>query len=132
MMTICDIDNMTLTLLVSNTTLVAFKLDGILDLDTSEDVLAAVQKILSVEQARTMIFDVHDLEYASSAGVGIFMSLLETVEEFNGEIIFVGVSNAFQRVLMLLGFMRYFPTFTTLNEAQDYLLSNKKSNVLES
>lgn len=116
-------ENMELDLLVANKVLAILKISGVIDLDTSEDVLIGSRKVIEDYNSNCIVFDVADVSYVSSAGVGIFMSLLETMEQNRGQVIFVHLNDAFRRVLMLLGFMRYFPAFATLDEAQSFLMS---------
>lgn len=116
-------ENMELDLLVANKALAILKISGVIDLDTSEDVLIGTRRVMEDYGSHSVVFDVADVSYVSSAGVGVFMSLLETIEQSQGEVIFVYLNDAFRRVLMLLGFMRYFPAFATLDEAQGYLMN---------
>ena len=116
-------ENMELDLLVANKALAILKISGVIDMDTSEDVLIGARKVIEDYNSHCIVFDVGDVSYVSSAGVGVFMSLLETMEQSRGQVIFVHLNDAFRRVLMLLGFMRYFPAFATLDEAQSFLMS---------
>lgn len=129
MMNIMQTDSMELDLLVANKALAILKISGVIDLDTSEDVLIGTRRIIDDYGSHSIIFDVADVSYVSSAGVGVFMSLFETLEQSRGQIIFVQLNDSFRRVLMLLGFMRYFPAFESHNEAQDFLMSEIEAGV---
>jgi anti-sigma B factor antagonist len=93
-------------------------LAGFINLDTSEMLYEAMQDIFNANASRSLIFKVDEVEFVSSAGVGVFMSLYEQLEEEGGKVVFVGLSDSFRRVLDLLGFLSYFEDCKTIETAE--------------
>jgi anti-sigma B factor antagonist len=98
-------------------------LSGFINLDTSEILYEAIQDVFHANASRALIFNVGEVDYVSSAGVGVFMSLYEELEEKGGKIAFVGLTDSFRRVLDLLGFMQYFGDCDSLETAQMFVAS---------
>lgn len=80
------------------------------------------EKLLEIkEKSKNYIFEINELEYISSSGVGFFMELYEIVKEKEGKICFVGMSNVVRRVFDYMGFLSFFGDKKTLVEAEDFI-----------
>jgi stage II sporulation protein AA (anti-sigma F factor antagonist) len=67
------------------------------------------------------IFDIKNLKFISSGGIGIFMDLYNHVESLEGKICFIGIQPTVKRVFDLVGFMQYFGDATSMEEAIEYI-----------
>jgi anti-sigma B factor antagonist len=73
------------------------------------------------EKSKNYIFEISELEYISSSGVGFFMELYEIIKEKGGDICFVGMSNVVRRVFDYMGFLSFFGDKKTLSEAENFI-----------
>lgn len=96
-------------------------LKGYVNLDTSDYLAEKIHGFVSQEGKYRLLIDARDLEYVSSAGVGVFIDLYDRYESQGGKIAFVGLKPAVRRVLDLVGFMEFFGDFSEEQPALDYL-----------
>lgn len=83
------------------------KLKGFLDAHTAPDFETAIQAQLD-EGHNRIIVDCSDLNYISSAGLGVFMGFVEDVREGGGDIKICGLIPKVRQVFELLGFHQLF------------------------
>lgn len=87
-------------------------LKGELDAHTASELEAAFQK--SLEEQNTQIVVCGDnLQYISSAGLGVFMAYIEEVRERGGDIKIAGLQSKVYNVFDLLGFPMLFDIVET-------------------
>jgi anti-sigma B factor antagonist len=111
------------SLQIANEAMAIFKVAGYINFDTSEELFDFITKAIEEKQPALLVFDVEGVEYVSSAGLGIFMSLVETVESRGGKIALVAPSEGFRRVMELTGALGYFTIYESMQEAQNLILS---------
>ncbi len=90
--------------------------EGYINLNTSDDLRRIIQSIQDEHNPKIFIFDLHGVEYVSSAGIGVFMSTYESIEKLKGKIALVGMTDDIRRVFELLGFLEYFEDCKTMND----------------
>lgn len=78
------------------------KLSGEVDASNSVDLDAAIQEMLSEGVSRILV-DGSNLEYISSAGLGVFMSYLEEFQEKGIQLVIFGLLEKVQQVFVILG-----------------------------
>ncbi|MEM1043532.1 MAG: STAS domain-containing protein [Bacteroidota bacterium] len=78
-------------------------LKGELDAHTSGELEAAFQKCIDDERPRIVVHG-GDLQYISSAGLGVFMAYIEEVREQGGDIKIAALQPRVYNVFDLLGF----------------------------
>ena len=83
-------------------------LKGWVNMDTSDHLADKVRDFVAREGAVRFLVDARELEYVSSAGVGVFIDLYDRYENRGGRICFVGLQPQVRRVLELVGFMSFF------------------------
>lgn len=86
------------------------KIDGYLDSSTFPKLQDYLNDQLEKEQFNYLL-DFEDLDYISSAGLGVLMGMLRQVRQKNGDIKIVNMSEKIQRVFDLLGFSRLVETY---------------------
>lgn len=96
-------------------------LRGYVNMDTSDYLAERIKEFVEREGKARFLIDAQDLEYVSSAGVGVFIDLYDRYENEGGRIAFVGLKAPVRRVLDLVGFMSFFGDFVEESEALDYL-----------
>lgn len=92
-------------------------LDGFVDAHTAPNFEAAIQTELDAEHVRIVV-DCSNLNYISSAGLGVFMSFIEEVRDQNGDIKICGLTPKVRHTFEILGFHDLFEMADTLDAAQ--------------
>ena len=96
-------------------------LRGYVNMDTSDYLAERIKEFVEREGSTRFLIDARDLEYVSSAGVGVFIDLYDRYEDQGGRISFVGLKAPVRRVLDLVGFMSFFGDFPEETAALEYL-----------
>ena len=91
-------------------------LDGRIDTYSSNNVQKRFNKAIEKGFMR-MIIDARGLNYVSSAGVGILVHLMKTLNLRNGDVVFMHFQPTVWQVLELLGLARWFTIAEDLDEA---------------
>ena len=91
-------------------------LKGELDAHTASELEAALQKCLDEQHSRIIVHG-GDLQYISSAGLGVFMAYIEEVREQGGDIKIAALQPRVYNVFDLLGFPVLFDITSTEDEA---------------
>ncbi|MBD3224900.1 MAG: anti-sigma factor antagonist [Caldithrix sp.] len=97
-------------------------LSGFLDAHTVPKFEEALQSCLNDEQYN-IIVNLKDLDYISSAGLGVFMGFIEEIRESGGDIKLTNLSNKVHKVFDLLGFPALFEIYDNENEANQKFTS---------
>lgn len=91
-------------------------LKGELDAHTAAELEAAIRKCLNDGQAHLLVHGA-DLQYISSAGLGVFMAYIEEIREAGGDLKIAGLQPRVYNVFDLLGFPVLFDIAETEEEA---------------
>lgn len=91
-------------------------LTGYLDAHTASDLERTMQDTINGGCHR-MVVDFSDLEYISSAGLGVFMVFIESVRQEGGDIKLAAMKERVFSVFDLLGFPVLFEIYPTTDEA---------------
>ena len=94
--------------------IVILYIKGYLDAHTTPNLEQELQNLIN-EQKYKVIVSFKELNYISSAGLGVFMGFIETMRENKGDIKLAGMSSKVFRVFDLLGF----PTLYDILENED-------------
>ena len=91
-------------------------LSGELDAHTAAELEAAIQKCIADEDVRIIVHG-GELQYISSAGLGVFMAFIEEVRERGGDIKIASLQPRVYNVFDLLGFPVLFDIVESEEEA---------------
>ena len=91
-------------------------LKGYLDAHTAPDFEKMLQSLISKKRIRIVV-NLAELNYISSAGLGVFMGFIEDVRNKGGDIKIVELSDKVYRVFDLLGFPVLYDIFKNESEA---------------
>lgn len=100
----------------ANDPVTVLDLKGELDAHTASELEAAIQKCQREEKYR-IIVNGEQLQYISSAGLGVFMAYIEEVREKGGDIKIASLQPKVYNVFDLLGFPMLFDIVPTVEEA---------------
>lgn len=92
------------------------KISGDLNAATSGEAEAKIQQLI-MGGNRSLIIDLEDLNYISSAGLRIFLSANKLVKKSNGEIRFCNFNKTVKEVFEISGFMMIFKYYPNLQAA---------------
>jgi anti-sigma B factor antagonist len=97
----------------------AIALSGQLDAHTAPEFERFLEQRVRGERKMKLILDFHEVEYISSAGLGVLMGLIEEVRAAGGDMKLAALPDKIFHVLDLLGFPMVFEIFQTTDEAID-------------
>lgn len=92
------------------------RINGFLDAHTAPKFEQSIQNLVA-ENRNNIIVSMTDLNYISSAGLGVFMGFIEEIREKNGDIKLCGMSPKVFKVFDLLGFPALYEIFDKEEEA---------------
>ncbi len=96
------------------------RLKGFLDAHTAPNFEQAIQELIE-ENRYKIIVSMSDLNYISSAGLGVFMGFIEEIREKEGDIKLTNMTDKVFKVFDLLGFPALYKIFQAEAEAEkDY------------
>jgi anti-sigma B factor antagonist len=102
----------------SNASIAVIELSGILDAHTASEFERFLEQIVRAEKKYNLVLDFHNLEYISSAGLGVLMGLIEEVRAKGGDMKLAALPEKIFHVLDLLGFPMVFKIYPTVAEAE--------------
>lgn len=97
--------------------IVILSLQGQLDAHTAPEFERILEQHLRDQRQNSFILNFKDLDYISSAGLGVLMGLIEEVRAKGGDIRLCELPEKIFHVLDLLGFPVVFRIFSTTEEA---------------
>ena len=100
------------------------KIQGFLDAHTAPKFEQAIQELIS-ENRFKLIVSMTDLDYISSAGLGVFMGFIEQIRDNNGDIKLTNMSKKVYKVFDLLGFPSLYDIFETESDAKAKFIKSK-------
>jgi anti-sigma B factor antagonist len=92
------------------------RLKGFLDAHTAPKFEQAIQQLLT-ERRYKIIVSMSDLNYISSAGLGVFMGFIEEIRDNKGDIKLSNLPDKVYKVFDLLGFPALYQIFKEETEA---------------
>ena len=101
-------------------------LNGFLDAHTAPELEKAISELIESEKYN-IIVNFNELEYISSAGLGVFMAFIEEVREKGGDI---KLSNMQQRVFSVFDLLG-FPLLFDITETEEQAISKFNDNIKE-
>ncbi len=92
------------------------KVEGSLDAHTVPNFENKMNQLIN-EGNFNLLIDAENINYISSAGLGVFMSILDSVEEKGGSLSVLKATEQFTKVFAMMGFDDLFASYTTENDA---------------
>jgi anti-sigma B factor antagonist len=91
-------------------------LKGFLDAHTAPELEKAIQEVMD-ENTFNILVNFTQLDYISSAGLGVFMGFIEAIREQHGDIRMSSMTSKVYKIFDLLGFPKLYKIFTEEEEA---------------
>jgi anti-sigma B factor antagonist len=92
------------------------ELKGYLDAHTAPKLEETISNLVNHNQCK-IIVNFSELNYISSAGLGVFMAFIETVRTKGGDIKFSSMNEKIYKVFDLIGFPKIYEFYKTDDEA---------------
>ncbi len=99
-------------------------LEGDLDIYNSADLQGRLTSNMN-QGNRLFILNFSRLNYVDSAGVGVIVSAFSRLNEINGEIVFVDISQNVKKIFVITKLIKFFKVFQSDEEAIHYFSSPK-------
>lgn len=108
-------DNLKINTLLKDN-IVCFYLIGQLDAHSAPKLEEEIEKYISTLNTK-FVFNLSNLDYISSAGLGVFMSFIQELREKGGDIKFAELNEKVKNVMDLLGFNQIYDITNSEQEA---------------
>jgi len=95
-------------------------LNGYLDTYNSPEFQSHVNELIN-SGMKFILFDLSDLNYISSTGIGAFTSFMKILKQKKGSMVLMGIQEKVMEVFQLLGFTKFFKIASTLDDALSIL-----------
>lgn len=103
---------------------VSFRLAGYIDLSNASEFEAQIQKIIALGFDR-LLFELPQVNYIGSPGVGAFVSIVRKVRKRNGDLVLLNPQKKVETVLDLMGLCSFLNVMqSTKEEVLDSLFAN--------
>jgi anti-sigma B factor antagonist len=99
-------------------------ISGILDAHTAIELEESINETIQ-QGIYKIIISLRNLEYISSAGLGVFMAFIEEIRNKNGDIKFSEMDKKILSIFELLGFNLIFDILSNTEEAIEYFETNR-------
>ena len=92
------------------------RIHGYIDTTTANELQSELERCLHEGQSH-LLLDMSDVDYVSSAGWGIFITVVRSAREQGGDLCLVGMQSEVQDVFELLEFRSILDAYPTLDDA---------------
>jgi len=93
--------------IIENENVMTAQLIGRLDTSVSQEVATALQPLID-KADKTLVLDCKGLEYISSSGLRIFLTVRKAAAAKGGKVIVRDINNEIRQVFMMTGFLNLF------------------------
>ncbi len=101
------------------------ELEGRFDAEGLPLVLAEIERCRGLGSMRFLV-DLENVSFIGSAGIGIFLSLVEELNGEGGGVVFLKVPDAIRRIFVVLNVLEFLDLRDDKKIATDVLLASKK------
>ncbi len=93
------------------------KIIGELDHHTSEEIRNVVDSLLTCNNLKNIIFDLSQMNFMDSSGVGMFMGRYKKIKSRDGIPIMINIQSSNRRLLQMSGLFNIYKEYANLDEA---------------
>ncbi len=98
-------------------TIPAIVIEGDMTSDADADVKRIYSELMDKYEMDKIIINFEKTKYINSSGIATLINIIQNVNEKNGKIAFVGMSEHFQKVMDIVGITDFVQIFDTNTEA---------------
>jgi len=92
-------------------------LKGHVDIAVTAEIEEKVKKLISEEPERHFILNMHDVDYVSSSGLGIFISILGVLKDSGLKLLFCNMDSNIKRLFKIIKLTEMFDILQTEEDA---------------
>ncbi len=100
------------------------RVKGYLDSSTFPELSDHLESLISNDEYRILV-EFGELDYISSAGLGVLMGMLQQVRQNHGDLKLVNMSSKIRNLFDMLGFSRLIRIYDTMDEAKQAFLEER-------
>ena len=104
-----------------NQNTIIIQLRGRLDIHLTEQIEKEITKLLAVEKSSHIIFNLHDVEYVSSSGLRLFVTVKTLLKQRGNQFVICNLNSSVRKILDVVELNGLFRVFKTENEAVEFL-----------
>ena len=95
--------------LYQNNETLTIKLSGELDHHKANEIRTQIDEAIHENLPPRLIFDLHDVTFMDSSGIGVIMGRYKKVTALGGTVAFTGVNNCIDKLVQMSGLLRIIP-----------------------
>ena len=104
------------------------EIEGEITFENSDQFREEIDRLINENQVK-LIVDLSDLQYMSSAGMGVLVHGLKNTRSRNGDLRLVNLGAKMRRVFLITQFTHQFLIFNEINEAVNSFKNNDEKQV---
>ena len=105
-----------MTLMLINNTLVV-KISGDMDHNNAAIVRHKIDKEIKSRPVKNIVFDLSELDFMDSSGIGLILGRYKLIKGFNGKIYIARPKPSIQRIINISGLHKIIPVYDNLEKA---------------
>lgn len=109
-------------------TIVAY-LKGRLDVPQVEEIEKEIIELLNNEKSSNLILNLQDIDYVSSAGIGLFVTVMDMLKMRGKQFGICSLKSSVKRIMEIIEIEVLFNIFIDENEAFEYLNSDSRIKI---
>ena len=98
---------------------VLLSIRGMIDTYNSNDFMNSITNFCSLKERKVLVFNVKEISYISSTGIGALIQLNKFCIEESIKIYIMGIQKNVEEIFSLLGFKSYFNYISNLNDIKE-------------
>ena len=105
---------------------IVFKVEGDFDNLLCIKYKASIVEILARRSYELVIFDLNNVSFIDSSGIGLILGRYKQVNEYNGKVIICGVNNQIKKTLAISGIALIIDTYEEIYENHSWAAMRKE------
>lgn len=97
------------------------KVDGELDHHTAEEIREEIDKQIDIKNIKNIIFDLKDMNFMDSSGIGVVIGRYKKVEKLGGQAAVINMNKRVERIFKISGLFNIINKYENKNEAIESL-----------
>lgn len=95
------------------------KLEGELDHHHAGEIRESLDELLEDQSIRHLVFDLRNLHFMDSSGIGVFIGRYKTISKRGGQVCITNINPQLARILDVSGLYRILKVYSTVEQAVD-------------
>lgn len=92
-------------------------MDGELDHHSASEVREQIEKLIENNNVNNIIFDMKDLKFMDSSGIGIIIGRYKFFNKIGGKTLLCNINSRIDRIIDVSGLKKIIPIYNSVNDA---------------